>query len=90
MESRKMVLMKLFAGQEERHRHREWTCGQSGEGESGSSRDSSIDINAVPCVKQAARRKLLYNTGSSARGSGTTLRAGMGGWERGSRGRGYM
>ena len=58
--------------------------------ESGSNRDSSMDINAVPCVKQAARRKLLYNTGSSARGSGITLRVGMGGWERGSRGRGYM
>ena len=27
MESRKMVLMNLFAGQEERHRRRAQTCG---------------------------------------------------------------
>ena len=30
MESRQMVLMNLSAGQEERHRHREWACGRSG------------------------------------------------------------
>ena len=30
MESRKMVLMNLFAGKEWRHRHREWTFGHSG------------------------------------------------------------
>ena len=30
MESRKMVLMNLFAGQKWRHRHRKQTCGQSG------------------------------------------------------------
>ena len=30
MESRKMVPMNLFAGQEHRHRHREQTCGHSG------------------------------------------------------------
>ena len=29
MESRKMVLMNLFAGEEWRCRHREWTCGPS-------------------------------------------------------------
>ena len=29
MESRKMILMNLFAGQEWRHRHREQTCGHS-------------------------------------------------------------
>ena len=29
MESRKMVLMNLLAGQEYKHRHREWTCGHS-------------------------------------------------------------
>ena len=32
MESRKMVLMKLFAGQQWRHRHREQTYGQEGRG----------------------------------------------------------
>ena len=35
MESRKMLLMNLFAGKEWRHRRRKWTCGHSGEGESG-------------------------------------------------------
>ena len=30
MESRKMVFMSLFAGQEYRHRHRGQTCGHSG------------------------------------------------------------
>ena len=30
MESRKMVLLNLFAGKEWRHRHRERTCGHSG------------------------------------------------------------
>ena len=29
MESRKMVLMNLFAEQEQRYRQREWTCGHS-------------------------------------------------------------
>ena len=30
MESRKMVLINLFAGQEQTPRHREQTCGHSG------------------------------------------------------------
>ena len=30
MESRKMVLMNLFSGQQWRYRHREQTCGHSG------------------------------------------------------------
>ena len=30
VESRKMVLMKLFARQEQRHRHRGQTCGHGG------------------------------------------------------------
>ena len=32
MESRKMILMKLFAGQQWRHKHREQTYGQEGGG----------------------------------------------------------
>ena len=31
MESRKMILMNLFAGQQRKCRHREWTWGHSGE-----------------------------------------------------------
>ena len=30
IDSRKMALMSLFAGQQGRHRHREQTCGHSG------------------------------------------------------------
>ena len=35
MESRKIILMNLFAGNEWRHRHREWTCGHSKGGQGG-------------------------------------------------------
>ena len=35
MESRKMVLMKLSAGQEYRHRGREWTVDMGGRGGGG-------------------------------------------------------
>ena len=35
-----------------------------GEGESGTNRESSIDIYTRPCVKQIAGEKLLYNIGS--------------------------
>ena len=35
MESRKMVLMNLFAAQQWRHRHREQACGHSEGGEDG-------------------------------------------------------
>lgn len=34
------------------------------EGESGTNRESSIDIYTLPCVKQIAGEKLLYNIGS--------------------------
>ena len=43
MESRKMVLMNLFAGQQGRHRHREQTNGHRGgqEGDGGINGESS-------------------------------------------------
>mgnify|MGYP007134226429 CR=1 FL=1 len=37
MESRKIVLMNLFAGQEYRHRCREWTVDTAEKGEGGTS-----------------------------------------------------
>ena len=48
MESRKMVLMNLFAGQQWRNRHREWTYGHSqwgrgGGGEGEMNGESSMD-----------------------------------------------
>ena len=60
------------------------------EGEGGTKWESSIDIYTLPCVKQIASGKLLYGTRSSARCSVMTYRGGMGGWEGGSRWRGYM
>ena len=35
-----------------------------GNGESGTNRESSIDIYTLPSVKQIAGEKLVYNTGS--------------------------
>ena len=35
MESRKMILMNLFAGHEKRRRRRELTCGHGGGGKGG-------------------------------------------------------
>ena len=59
MESRKMMLKNLFAGQEWRHRHRERTFGHGGGGRIES-------IFTLPRVKQIASGKLLNSTGSSA------------------------
>ena len=43
--------MNLFAGQEERHRCREWTSGyREVKGDSGTNWESSIDIYTLPCV----------------------------------------
>ena len=56
MESRQMVLMNLFAWQQWRPRHREWTYGPgAGEGERGTNRESSRETYTLPCVKQTAR-----------------------------------
>ena len=53
MESRNMVLIDLFAGQEERCRHRKWTCEHSGgvEGNGGTNRESSIDVYTLSRIK---------------------------------------
>ena len=50
MEARKMVLMNLFAGQEQRCRHREQTSGQS-RGKGGWE-ESSSETYMIPYVKQ--------------------------------------
>ena len=54
MESRKMVLMKLFAGQQWRHRHIEQTYGHSaagggGRGEGGMYRESNMETYITIC-----------------------------------------
>ena len=51
-----MVLMNLFAGQEERHRCKERTCGRrrvgaGGEGQGGTNWESITDIGTLLCVK---------------------------------------
>ena len=53
MESRKMVLMNLFAGQQWRHRHREqtWTGGRVEEGEGGMYGESKMETYTLPYVK---------------------------------------
>ena len=60
-ESRKAVQMNPFAGQEQRHRHREQTCGHSGDGESGMNGACGTDTYIPPRVKQIASGKLLYS-----------------------------
>ena len=45
MESRKMVLMNLFAGKEQRVRYWEWTCEHSGGRREWMSGESSIDTH---------------------------------------------
>ena len=69
-----MILMNLFEG---RNGDRECTCGHS-RGKSGTNRESSIDIYTLPCVKQIADEKLLFNTGSQAWCSVKTLGWGEG------------
>ena len=51
MESRKMVLMNLFAGQQCRRSQRELTCGHSGEGGGGAHGESSMETDILPYVK---------------------------------------
>ena len=52
MESRKIVLMKLFAGQQWRHREKEQTYGHSGAGEGGVNGESSRETYTLPYVKE--------------------------------------
>ena len=52
MESRKIVLMKLFAGQQWRHRHREQTYGngwRGREGEGGMYGESNMETYITMC-----------------------------------------
>ena len=64
MESRKMVLMNLFAGQQWRNRHREQTYGH---GERGGEGEMYGEGNIDTCYGN-----LLYVSGNSNRGSVST------------------
>ena len=79
MESRKMVLMNLSEGQEQRFRHREQTYEHSRGWRLGQT-ENSTEIYPLPNIKQIANEKLLYNRGGSTWWSVTTQRGGMG-WE---------
>ena len=77
MESRKMVLMKLFIGQQWRHRHREQTYGPRGigeEGEGGMYVQSNIQTYINICKIDSQWNYLfvlLYDSGNSNHGSVT-------------------
>ena len=59
-----MVQINLFAGQEQRCRHREQTRGH-GWGD-GMDWEISINVCALPCIKQVASGSLLCSARSSA------------------------
>ena len=83
-----MVQMNLFAGQEQRCRHREQMC-RPGVGD-GINWEIRINVCAQPCIKQIASGNLLHSAGSSAQCSGVTKRNGMRGSVGSPRVRGYM
>ena len=64
VESRKMVLMNLFAGQQWRHRHREQNYGHGGGAAGGTNRESSLEIYTLWYIKWIASGNLLYDTGN--------------------------
>ena len=72
IDSRKMALMSLFAGQQGRHRHREQTCGHSG-GRRGwhGLREQYRNIYMTIC-KTDRKWDMLCDTGSSTHFSVTT------------------
>ena len=55
MKSRKMAVMNLFTGQQQRLRPREQTygCGLGEEGEAGTDGESNTEAYTLPCVKQS-------------------------------------
>ena len=53
--------MNLFAGKKWRCRYREQTCGHSGGRKEW---EEQSNIYTLPCVKQIAGEKLLYNMGA--------------------------
>ena len=60
-----MVLMNLFARQEQRLRHREQTYGHSGERRGWENRESSSETYTLPYVKHMASGKLYVTQGSA-------------------------
>ena len=89
MESRKMGLMKLSAGQEDRHRGREWTCVDMG-GRGGGRRTEKVALmythylvwNSQPvgscCIAQGAQLSALWGPRGVQRESGREAQRGKG------------
>ena len=70
VESRKMVQMNIFTGQEQTDRCREQICRPRVGGRGGGMNwKSRTDIYTLLCVKQIAHAKLLYSIGSPAQHS---------------------
>ena len=91
MESRKTVLMNLFARQQWKHTHRDQTWGHSGEGEGGTNWESRMETYTLPHVKRITSGNLLCDSGSSNWCSWQPR--GLvwhGRWEGGSRERGHV
>ena len=73
MESRKTVLMNLFAGQRRRYRQRKQTYGHGmGEGEGGTYEGSNTETYTLPYEKQITNGNLLCDSGNSNLDSITT------------------
>ena len=64
METREMVHMNLYAGQEEKGRQNR-LVDTAGEEKGGMNWESSTETYTLPCVKQIASGRLLCNWGSS-------------------------
>ena len=65
VESRKMVLMNLFAGQQWRCRHWEQNCGHGGGAEGGANTESSLETYTLWYIKWIASGNLLYDARNS-------------------------
>ena len=51
MESRKMALMNLFAGEQQRHTYREWTCGHGKKGRVGQTERVALTCTCTTMYK---------------------------------------
>ena len=90
MESKNMVLMNLFSGQQEKQTYRTdlWTWGE-GRGLRVRYKESNMEIYNSMC-KIDSNRNLLYDSGTSNRGSVTIWKVGWRErWERGLGGKGH-
>ena len=76
-----------ITGKEWRCRYTGWTCGH-GEGREEGRMERGASAHTLPGVRRPVAEKGLYHRGP-ARCSGMTERGG-GGWEGGSRGKGYI